>query len=169
MSFRLATSVSSRDDSSLLLLHDRHLPWPAFPSLPLPRCSLAPAARRGRLPAALALVAAVEFSGVYTPSPSSPKSPWLRIVFLSMLCRCRCCRARLAPCVAVRRSRMLGSLAAFPSLVLTAFQKLFLVGRVGRPAYARQFSWPRLLSFPALRLADIVGFDCPSSSWWPLI
>jgi hypothetical protein len=46
-----------------------------------------------------------------------PSRPCLCTVFLSMLCCCRCCRARLA-----RRFRMLGSLAACPSLVLAAGQ-----------------------------------------------
>jgi hypothetical protein len=44
--------------------------------------------------------------------PARPSYPWLRTVFLSMMCRCQCCRARLAPCGAVRRSRMLKFLVA---------------------------------------------------------
>jgi hypothetical protein len=69
-----------RSSSSILFCARTLLPSsvharPMPPALgPCPRCRCSPTAAV-LLPAALALVTAVEFSGVYAPSPSSSKSP----------------------------------------------------------------------------------------------
>ncbi|AQK40697.1 hypothetical protein ZEAMMB73_Zm00001d024151 [Zea mays] len=69
-----------RSSSSILFCARTLLPSsvharPIPPALgPRPRCRCSPTAAV-LLPAALALVAAVEFFGVCAPSPSSPKSP----------------------------------------------------------------------------------------------